>query len=372
MNAVGSSPELPYWRFPRSLDELSQVAEQALEPRERFEEASLDGGRASWIKDAIAVTQFAGSGILYQNAGKKAAANNEVTPPLAGAPLVKLQDPLIIVPGWGTFPSKFDHLKDQLLASGQNGERAVYLKDGQAFADKACSQATEVAPSDRVFIAVFDSPLDAPDSSAPQLREALALVKKGVSERVDLLGYSMGGLATRKMLDDGTTRVDQVALLGTANRGTRFATLAEYIIHRDINWAMSLGGINAAHLPAMGWLKTWDPERPESNPNLDALNQNLDRQLAGASEFLSVAATGYSTLTRKWGGGSGGDGLVPASSTTLEGIPSAFLPGRGNKHHGNLPHDKDVFNRLTDYFGWSRLEGATGEAPAASSSASPA
>ena len=45
---------------------------------------------------------------------------------------------------------------------------------------------------------------------------------------------AMGGLATRKMLDDGSVRVDQVALLGTANRGTRFATLAEYIIERDI------------------------------------------------------------------------------------------------------------------------------------------
>lgn len=355
MNAVGLPPELPYWRFPRSWSELSQVAEEAFEPRERFDEATLDGGRGSWIRDAVAVTQFAGSGILYQNAGKKAAASNDKFPPLEGVPAVKLHDPLIIVPGWGTQPEKFDFLADHLLSSGQNGERAVYLKDGRAFSDKACSVATDVATSDRVFIAVFDSSLDSPDSSAPQLQQALSVVKKGVSEKVDMLGYSMGGLATRKMLDDGTTKVDQVALLGTANKGTRFAALAEYIIHRDINWAMSLGGINAAHLPAMGWLKSWSPERPESNPKLDALNQTLDRQLAGAEEFLSIAATGYSTLSKTWGGGSGGDGLVPASSTTMDGFRSAFLPGRGNKHHGNLPHDKDVLATLTDYFGWTRV-----------------
>ena len=357
MNPAMSVNELPTWNFPRTWKEVKDVAREAAEPRVRGDEVTLDGQRGSWLKDMVAVVQFAGAGLLYKRAGGQAQKSNALHPPLEGASQVKLHDPLVIVPGWNTEPDKFDILVGHLLSGGQNGERAVYLKDGQAYADQECTQPTTAAPSDKVFIAVFQSNLDAPDVSAPQLEQAISVVKRGVSEKVDVLGYSMGGLSTRKMLDDGSVKVDQVALLGTANKGTRFATLAEYIIQRDIGWAMSLGGINAAHLPAMGWLKSWDAQKPESNPQLDALNQGLERQLSNANEFLSISADGFSTLDKRWGGGSGGDGLVAAKSTRLEEIPSVSLPGKGNKHHGNLPHDKDVFATLTDYFGWQRLEG---------------
>lgn len=356
MTTAVATNDIPSWRFPRSWSEAVKVGQEALAPRERGDEVMLDGTRGSLAKDLVAVTQFAGSGILYRRAGQKAEKVNEQHPPLADAPKVKLYDPLVIAPGWGTRPEKFDRLVEHILSSGENGERAVYLKNGQPFVDKDCTQPTEINRADRVFVTVFESPLDSPDVSAPQLEKAVNAVKGSVSQHVDVLGYSMGGLSVRKMLDGTDTRLDQVALLGTANQGTRFAALAEYIIHRDINWAMSLGGINAAHLPAMGWLKTWDPERPESNPHLDKLNHNLTKQLAGATEFLSIASTGLSTLTRKWGGSTGGDGLVPSRSTTLPGLPSKFLEGKGNKHHGNLPHDKDVFATLTEYFGWRRLD----------------
>lgn len=351
--------DIPFWRFPRSWSEMAEVAREALTPRERGDDVLLDGERASLVKDMLAVTQFAGSGILYQNAGKKAGELNDKFPPLADSPKVKLSDPLLIVPGWGTRPEKFDHLVSHLLSSGQNGERPVYIKDGKTYSDKECTQATAIVPDDKIFITVFESTLDSPDLSAPQLEKAVKTLKGSVSDKVDVLGYSMGGLSVRKMLQDdldGDARLNQVALLGTASRGTRFATLAEYIIQRDINWAMSLGSINAAHLPAMAWLKAWNPERPESNPRLHTLNTNLDRQLSQADEFLSIASTGLSTLTHGWGGTTGGDGLVPAQSATLPGLPTKFLDGRGNKHHGNLPHDREVFAALTDYFGWQQLQ----------------
>ena len=359
MNPTAPRNDIPSWSFPRSWAEAAKVAKEMVSPRNRGDQVTLDGERGSLLKDIVAVTQFAGSGILYKNAGKKAQKLNEKFPPLADSPKVKLQDPLVIVPGWSSKPEKFDMLVQHLLSSGQNGERAVYVKDGQGYTDQECTQATAVSPSDKVFVAVFDTNLDAPDISAPQLEQVVSAVKAAGSQEVDLLGYSMGGLSVRKMLNDGATKVDQVALLGTASQGTRFATLAEYIIKRDINWAMSLGGISVADLPAMSWLKAWDPERPESNPKLDELNKNLDKQLAGANEFLSIASTGISTLSKSWGGGTGGDGLVPAKSATLPGLATEYLPGKGNKHHGNLPHDKDVFATLTDYYGWERL----GEAP---------
>lgn len=353
---VARPNDIPSWSFPRTWSEAGKVAEEVFVPRVRGDEVHLDGTRASLAKDILAVTQFAGSGIQYKNAGKKAKELNDKYPPLADSPQVKMYDPLVIVPGWGTRPEKFDNLIAHLLSSGENGQRAVYLKDGQAYLDHECTQATRIASSDKVFVTVFDDPLNAPDVSAPQLEQAVAAVKASGFKHIDVLGYSMGGLSVRKMLNDTDTKLDQVALLGTANQGTRFAALAEYIIQRDIKWAMSLGGISVADLPAMGWLKTWNPAQPESNPNLDALNKNFEKQKAGATEILSIAAEGLQTLTKSWGGHTGGDGLVPSKSATLPGLPTKYLKGKGNKHHGNLPHDKDVVASLTEYYGWRRLD----------------
>ena len=353
---VARPHDVPTWNFPRTWSEAGKLAREIFEPRERRDEVYLDGTPGNLFKDAAAVIQFAGSGLLYKNAGKKAKKLNEQFPPLANSPKVKMYDPLIIVPGWSTEPDKFDDLVAHLLSSGENGERAVYMKDGKPYLDGACTQTTQLGPSDKVFVTVFDSPLDSPDASAPQVEQAVEAMQAAGFKHIDVLGYSMGGLSVRKMLNDNDTKVDQVALLGTASQGTRFAALAEYIIHRDIQWAMSLGGIGAADLPAMSWLKTWNPEKPESNPKLDALNKNLDKQLAGANEFLSIASTGLATLTKSWGGHTGGDGLVPSKSATLPGLPTKYLEGKGNKHHGNLPHDKDVVSTLTEYFHWRRLD----------------
>ena len=355
MNAAAPS-DIPSWSFPRSWDDLKKVSKEVFEPRVRGDEVTLTGRPANIRTDMLAVTQFAGSGILYKNAGKRAREANDRENPLAEAARVKLADPLVIVPGWSTEPEKFDILIEHLLSSQQNGERAVYLKDGKPFTNKLCTKPTQIQPSDKVFVTIFESTLDAPDKSAPQLEKAVKAVKAGGNEFVDVLGYSMGGLATRKMLDGGTVQVDQVAQLGTANQGTRFASLAGYIIRRDINWAMSLGGISAPHLPAMDWLQTLDPSKPSTNPQLADLNTNLSRQLANCNEFVSIGASEVSTLASSLGRTSGGDGLVPWASLSLEGVEIRLLPGQGNKHHGNLPHDKDVFAELTDYFHWQVVE----------------
>ena len=307
---------------------------------------------ASFLMDLKVSGQFAANGILYRRAGNKIQKSNETTPPLANAPRVKLEDPLVIVPGWTTLPSKFDSLVGHLTAEGQNGGRAVYLKDGQSFSDQACSEPTEITSGDKVFVAVFETTVDAPDVSAPQLEKAVAAVKASGLEKVDILGYSMGGLAVRKMLDGGTTSVDQVALLGTANRGTQFGKLAKYIVERDINWAMSLGGLNAAHLPAMDWLRTLDEKNPESNPRLYELNSTLDRQLAQTNAMISIGSQDYATAGDRLFPRVEGDGLVPTSSISLPGLPSKILEGKGTKHHGHLPHDTGVFNTLTEFFNW--------------------
>lgn len=350
------APPLPSWNFPTSWAEVKQSVEEAPDTqREPRDDVKLGHRKASWRTDMVAVTQFAASGWLYNQAGKSADKKNLEKPPLSDVPKVKMDDPLVLVPGWTTLPEKFDRVIDHLLASGENGKRPVYLKDGKAFSDKECLTPTDIATDDKVFVAVFDTPLDAPDKSAPQLNDAVAAIKRSGHEAVDVMGYSMGGLAVRKMLQDDGQKLDQVAMLGTANRGTRFATLAEYIVQRDIGWAMSLGNINASHLPALSWLKAWDAKDPESNPLLGELNKTLDHQLAGANEFLSIGSAGLATISKSWGGAEGGDGLVPHSSVDLPGLPTVLLEGRGNKQHGNLPHDSDVFRELTDFFNWEKV-----------------
>lgn len=300
------------------------------------------------------MAQFTGSGYLYNEAAKVALAEQRQKPPLSDAPLVKLEDPFLIAPGWTTRPEKFDALVQHLLKEPTNGSRAVYLKEGQAFLDKECTLPTEVNSEDKVFVAVYDSVLSPPEKTAPQLDRAVEMIKSVQGEKVDVLGYSLGGLAVRKMLDDRLETVDQVAFLGTAHQGTRFAALANYVVKRDIKFAMNLAGVDAGHLKAMEWMMPLNPERPETNAKLAELNANVDRQLSQATEMVSIGSDGFSTITRPWGGTEDGDGLVQASSTKLEGVPQIVLHGRGNKQHGQLPNDTETFLQLADYFNWRR------------------
>lgn len=318
------------------------------------ETVTLGNRDASWITDAIAVSQFVGSGILYKDAAEAAAEQQKSVPPLSDAPTVKLEDPFLILPGWTTLPEKFDNMVGHLLKNPENGTRAVYIQEGRPYADKDCTQATDITESDKIFICVYDDVLSPPDKTAPQVAKALAAIKAKQGEDVDVLGYSMGGVAVRKMLDQDMQKVDQLAFLGTAHNGSRFAALANYVIHRDINFAMNLAGINAAHLPAMQWMMPVDPKNPEASPNLSALNSNWQHQLENCNEAVSIGSDGFSTITRGWGKSEGGDGLVHASSTQSENLPGIVLHGRGSKQHGNLPSDTDAFNALADFYGWQK------------------
>lgn len=313
----------------------------------------LDGRQASWMTDAIAVAQFVGSGLLYKDSAKEAAAEFAKNPPLADAPKVKLEDPFLILPGWTTQPEKFDDLINHLLKNPENGNRAVYLKENKAYSDKECTQPTTIGDQDKVFLAVYDSVLSPPDKTAPQIADAVGMIKEKFGPKVDVLGYSMGGLAVRKMLDSNLETVDQVAFLGSAHHGARFAALANYIIRRDIEFAMNLANINAAHLPAMEWMMPVTPQSQDYSVKLTSLNDTIEQQKANANEMVNIRADGFATITKSWGGTVGGDGLVHHTSASLEGVPEVTLKGRGTKQHGSLPSDTESFLALKEFFGWS-------------------
>ena len=327
-------------------------------PASKSDKDSVTLGKrdASWVTDAIAVAQFAGSGFLYNSAAKDAASERERIPPLSNAPQVTLEDPFLIAPGWTTKPDKFNDMINHLTQDGQNGGRAVYIREGVAYSDQATTEATEINANDRVFVAVYDDVLSPPDVTGPQLKDTTDMIKQAVSPKVDVLGYSMGGIAVRKMLDNGDQTVDQVAFLGTPHTGTRFAGLADYIIRRDINFAMNMAGVNADHLPTMAWMKMVDPKDPQSNPQLSALNASAERQVSNTNEMISIGSSGLATITKPWGGTEGGDGLVQQSSLHLDGAETVVLPGRGNKQHGALPSDTDAFIEMAKFFDWQTAE----------------
>ena len=314
--ALSNFYDLPTSR-PRA-QQSTQTPEREASVQADRDSVTLGKRKASWITDAIAVSQFVGSGVLYKDAADAATEQKSEKPPYSDAPKVKLDDPFLILPGWTTLPEKFDDMIAHLLKTPENGDRVVYLKEGQAYSDKDCTQQTSIDQSDKIFLCVYDDVLSPPDKTAPQIATAVEMIKQNHGEKVDVLGYSMGGVAVRQMLDRDLEKVDQIAFLGVSHKGSRFAALANYVIKRDINFAMKLANVNAAHLPAMQWMLPVDPNNPEASPKLSVLNQNLPHQMENCTEMYNIGSNGFSTVTKSWGKSEGGDGLVHFSSTQLE------------------------------------------------------
>ena len=306
------------------------------------------------MDDSLTTTSFLLSGQIYKMGAEAAEALKETSPPLEGVSPVKLEKPLVILPGWTTRPDKFDHLVAKLTEGGRNGGQAYYLQDGGVYSDPECRHPVEeLAPEAKVFVAVYHDELEPPHVTAPQVDRSLQeLVRRGFPDKLDVIGYSMGGIAARKYLDNGGENFGRVMLLGTSNHGTKFATLAKKAIERDLNWALSLSGLTAAHLPAMEWMAA-EGKNGQDNPQLHELNQNYDRQLNQAESITVVGSDGLMTPSFGWWPMRGGDGLVEAASLELPDTPLKLLPGKGYKHHGNLVHDTDAFAQMRDYFQWT-------------------
>ncbi|MCA9794282.1 MAG: alpha/beta fold hydrolase [Candidatus Eremiobacteraeota bacterium] len=322
--------------------------------RQVISESTVEAGPLGpWVDDMVNVTQVLGAGKLYEMGAAEAARLRAESPPLQDVPNVLLDRPYAIVPGWTTRPEKFDALVARLTAGGRNGGRAYYVKEGKIYLDKECTQVSEQAdPQARVFVMVFDDVLSPPDRTAPQLDSDLKAVRRATGqEQLDLLGYSMGGLATRVYLDQYPERVGKVMLLGTGNKGSRLGKLGARLIARDIQWAMRMAGLTAAHLPAMEWMGASNRDGRD-NPHLAALNDNWDHQVAQTESLEIVGGKDLPTASSGWWPMAGGDGMVEASSLEMPGVPVKLLPGKGYKHHGNLPNDSDVYREMVDFFGW--------------------
>ena len=317
------------------------------------------GGR--WWSDAVekardlkAAASLLVAGSLYLKNSKASQILEQKRRPLSEINDVRMSRPLVLCPGWNTELNKFQYLTGKLLASGENGSDAVYLKQGKAYQDCECSLPLEQIPSNsKVFVNIWDTRNTPPDQTGPQLQQNMDLIHEALGPgKVDMVGYSMGGLAARKFLDEGGTGVGNFMTLGTPHLGTRFAQIAGRVIRRDIQWAMKFAGLTAADGPALEWLAA-------GSPALKSLNDRWPQQRAQVDNVLLVAGRHELTPSTRWFGLIPGDGLVEPDRSRLPGVTTKVLSGGDFLHHGTLPHDSQVFAEMQNFFGFESLSGSS-------------
>lgn len=273
--------------------------------------------------------------------------------PLASEPDVTLSRPFVIVPGYNTKSEVFTDLLQKLTADGRNGGMPFYVRNGAFFKDRECSVPAQPGTKARVFVVVFNSVLDPPRQTSGPLGQCLAGVRQiSGCDRLDVQGYSMGGLATRLYLDQGGQNIGKLLTLGTPNRGARLASFAHFALHHDVGIAGSLG-LTPAHLPALEALL------PESmNPFLKDLNSRWTAQRQRLDAFDAVGAGSRPTLSGEWNV-SWGDGVVEAASAAPPQAEVKLLTGNGDKRHEKLNSNPEVFAEMRQFFGWATEKAAT-------------
>ncbi|MBS2037194.1 alpha/beta fold hydrolase [bacterium] len=279
---------------------------------------------------------------------------------LTDLPESKIQRPVVLVPGWQTPEDRFDHLAEKLTSDGKNGGRVYYVRDGEFYADLDCTQRMmlEDTRSDgKVFVAVFPSVNTPPNLSAPELAKDLKAISALTGNpKADVVGYSMGGLATRTYLDQGGDRVGKFMMLGTPNRGSALARTSLGLLDLqakgwDTQWLLSRKPITEDDRNALGWLRpvTGGP----ANPQLADLNSRWESQKARTEAVRLVGSHSRPTLGRYFIPVLG-DGTVPGNSLQIGEENPHFLKNRNHRNHGLLFSNPQTYLEMRDFFGWDK------------------
>ena len=237
----------------------------------KAEKPALKKEPSDWfqpVRDAGVVTRLLGLGQLYRWREAARAKENAKNPPLDDQANVRLEDPVVFVPGWTTTREAFDPLAEKLTEGGRNGGELIFVSEGQFYTDRQCTikceSATLQSSDHKVFEMVYSDIRLPPDKSSEELKLNFDAIKHLTGrEKVDVGAYSMGGLATRAYLDKGGDAIDQVLFLGTPHKGAKFADLARHVLRRDIGWAVSFAGLLPADLPALDWLSPVEDGNPQ-------------------------------------------------------------------------------------------------------------
>jgi pimeloyl-ACP methyl ester carboxylesterase len=280
---------------------------------------------------------------------------------LTDLPDFQLSKPLVLVPGWHTPDDRFDHLAEKLTHDGANGGQAYFMKNGQFYSDSKCTQtASTPGPEARVFISMFNNTSEVPNQTSPQLDHNIETIKQATgADKVDAVGYSMGGLASRTYLDQGGDGMSKLIMLGTPNQGSKLAdaSLGLLNLKRDgyaIEWLLDRKQLSEADRTALEWL------RP-NNPELVSLNSRWEQQRGQLDDAKAIGSASRWTLN-EFGKPVHGNATVPGSSLALPGLDVSLCKNKEFGEHGLLFSNPEVYAGMADFFKWAPANSEVGHA----------
>ncbi len=216
--------------------------------------------------------------------------------------------PVVLIPGWHGDPASFDRMIPALEGAGLT---VLDFDPGRAGA-----QALAYAPSaDGQHI-----PEVAATVVRPSIDAALARAGYPPGAEVDVVGYSMGGLVARSLIEKGgwADRVRTLVMLGTPNHGTI-----------------------AAWVPAtVGGFGRWNATGADMRPGSPFLRSMAAAEPAG-ERYVAIGGAPPWLPVRY-------DGLVPSESPFLTGDEHYLVPA----HHGALPRDPQAMGLVTSALGY--------------------
>ncbi len=280
---------------------------------------------------------------------------------LTDLPDFQLSKPLVLVPGWHTPDDRFEHLAEKLTHDGANGGQAYFMKNGQFYSDSKCTQtASTPGPEARVFVSMFNNTSEVPNQTSPQLDHNIESIKNATgAAKVDAVGYSMGGLASRTYLDQGGDGMSKLIMLGTPNQGSKLASASLGLLNlkRDgyaIEWLLDRKQLSETDRTALEWLKP-------NNPELVSLNSRWDQQRAQLDDAKAIGSASRWTLN-EFGKPVHGNATVPGSSLELPGLEVSFCKDKTFGEHGLLFSNPEVYSEMADFLQWAPAKSEVGHA----------
>jgi triacylglycerol lipase len=216
--------------------------------------------------------------------------------------------PVVLIPGWHGDPASFDQMIPALQRAGLSVLDFDPARPGP--------QAMAYAPTaDGQHI-----PEVATEVVRPAIEAALVRAGYPAGSAVDLVGYSMGGLVARHLIEKAgwASRVGTVVMLGTPNHGTI-----------------------AAWVPGtIGGFARWNATGGDMRPGSEFLRSLGTAEPAG-ERYVTIGGA-PTWLPFRY------DGLVPSESPFVAGDERYLVP----VHHGALPRDPQAIGLITSALGY--------------------
>lgn len=285
-------------------------------------------------------------------------AGTRAQPSLANQADVKLSRPLLLVPGFQSKDGCFDSLTKKLTSQGTNGGQVYYADGDHIYLDAHCKErVSKLDSSARVFVLALGPNRDSPPVAASVLAKALQQISLFSGQKIDVTGYSMGGLATRLYLDRGGKDIGKLMMVGTPNQGSPLAGMGLGLLDmqaegRSVDWLLTQipKPLDSSDRSCLAWLAP--THEADGNLALKNLNARWPIQSSAVEDVEVVGSGNLTTLNFDFTPGRG-DGTVPVESLapTAE-TPVVLLDDETYGRHGKLLQSATLYQEMTRFFGW--------------------